>query len=993
VRTSVLFDCTKYEIPPETLDFLEDLTVFFDGEIPENDDSDVLVRLPAGVELHPLFFRYVEAYFDAEPEATAVRVPTVNANGKIVSYVTASRSGAAADNAYVLSKIQNKASATAMANERQWLVSCIIPIYNVERYLNKAIDSVIAQSIGFEENVQLILVNDGSPDGCGAICEAYKAQYPENVVYVEQVNRGVSAARNVGLDVAVGEFVAFLDGDDRYDVRFMEVGVEFLRVYGGEVDFVAVPLEWFGAVKEEQVHPLNYKFTDTSIVDITRQHTFIQLNICSTFLKRSAIAETRFCEDLAYTEDGDFLHRILLKKLKYGVMNVAALQYRRRDTNDSAVQISKENPKWYTSAALYLQRVVDASIEKYGYVTRYTQFLMITQMLSFGIQKIPQSILAEFDYDFVVNSFTKATEHIDDDIILNCKTLTYLQKVHLLELKYKQPTRLTNLETDVPYFAINNLQLQNAQAIAWLAKVEIRDNNLQITGVVNLPSYSNMKIAAKYGDKLLDCKQSTSETKTTYYLGKAVNKAYVFDFNILLNVESEETISFFVIISSGIILPCILRYSFTCGLSDLEGSFQLTRGYVIRKGRLQNELSIAKLTADLLKSVVTQFMSNNPEFINNSFLKSLMKMFLSAYSLLHSKKIWVIIDRPERADDNGEHLFRYAKKQNDDIDVYYIISEDSPDYSRLKPLGNVVPYMSEQHILLLMFADVLATSHNDMPVLYPYGAKYRKYLSGFIDYDTVFLQHGNIADDLAFSLNRISKNFKIFVTSSQNEYDSILHFDYGYDEDVVKLTGLPRYDNLIPSNARTKTVVYSPTWRAELSNAMDEYNSSFAESNYCKKISGFLSDTNFFESLNQSGYTLIFRPHPRVVCQISDFAISNYVKVVTNEMGYQDLFGIADILISDYSSVVYDFAYLRKPVIYYQFDENHYKQGFFDRHIMGFGEIVTTKEELQKSILRLVSSDAILPPIYEERINSFFAFNDRANCKRVYDSIKELEGL
>jgi glycosyltransferase involved in cell wall biosynthesis len=85
-----------------------------------------------------------------------------------------------------------------------------------------SIDSVIVQSIGFRENVQLILVNDGSPDGCGAICEAYKAKYPENVVYIEQVNLGVSAARNVGLDVAVGEFVAFLDGDDRYEGDFLK---------------------------------------------------------------------------------------------------------------------------------------------------------------------------------------------------------------------------------------------------------------------------------------------------------------------------------------------------------------------------------------------------------------------------------------------------------------------------------------------------------------------------------------------------------------------------------------------------------------------------------------------------------------------------------------------------------------------------------------------------------------------------------------------------
>lgn len=73
--------------------------------------------------------------------------------------------------------------------------SVIIPIYNTGDYLRQTLDSVINQTVGFTDNIQLILVNDGSTDSSGAICEEYRNRYPGNIVYVNQANAGVSAAR------------------------------------------------------------------------------------------------------------------------------------------------------------------------------------------------------------------------------------------------------------------------------------------------------------------------------------------------------------------------------------------------------------------------------------------------------------------------------------------------------------------------------------------------------------------------------------------------------------------------------------------------------------------------------------------------------------------------------------------------------------------------------------------------------------------------------
>ena len=100
--------------------------------------------------------------------------------------------------------------------EIQPLISVIIPVYNVAPYLREALDSVINQSYG---NLEILIIDDGSTDGSGAICDKY--QCDSRVKVIHQENNGLSAARNAGLDIMTGEYVAFLDSDDAYHKDYM----------------------------------------------------------------------------------------------------------------------------------------------------------------------------------------------------------------------------------------------------------------------------------------------------------------------------------------------------------------------------------------------------------------------------------------------------------------------------------------------------------------------------------------------------------------------------------------------------------------------------------------------------------------------------------------------------------------------------------------------------------------------------------------------------
>lgn len=115
-----------------------------------------------------------------------------------------------------------------MENTKEYKVSVITAVYNVEEYLEEMIESIIAQTIGFE-NVQLILVDDGASDGSGEICDRYAEQFPDNIWAIHKVNGGVSSARNEGLKFVQGEYVNFTDADDKLRDNALEKMYNYLK--------------------------------------------------------------------------------------------------------------------------------------------------------------------------------------------------------------------------------------------------------------------------------------------------------------------------------------------------------------------------------------------------------------------------------------------------------------------------------------------------------------------------------------------------------------------------------------------------------------------------------------------------------------------------------------------------------------------------------------------------------------------------------------------
>lgn len=104
-------------------------------------------------------------------------------------------------------------------------ISIIVPIYNVEKYLQKCVDSILCQTY---KNLEIILVNDGSPDNCPAICDEY-AKKDKRIKVIHKQNGGVSSARNAGLDVATGKYVQFVDSDDWVEPEYSKTMINLIE--------------------------------------------------------------------------------------------------------------------------------------------------------------------------------------------------------------------------------------------------------------------------------------------------------------------------------------------------------------------------------------------------------------------------------------------------------------------------------------------------------------------------------------------------------------------------------------------------------------------------------------------------------------------------------------------------------------------------------------------------------------------------------------------
>src|SRR5699024_5309870 len=276
---------------------------------------------------------------------------------------------------------------------------------------------------------------------------------------------------------------------------------------------------------------------------------------------------------------------------------------------------------------------------------------------------------------------------------------------------------------------------------------------------------------------------------------------------------------------------------------------------------------------------------------------------------------------------------------------------------------------------------VLLGTH-DLENLLPY-----KPAKGFFHYEDtykVFLQHGVLGrKNVEYHKKYYETPFDLFLVSSDPEKYNVVMKRFGYDEEEVAVTGLARFDKLTVSN-RPKDILLMPTWRDWINT--DE---RFLSSEYYATYASLIKNPKLLQVLDDYNVNLNFYPHYRAQIYFNEQLVDQNARVKFIPLGSQSVQQLLidhALLITDYSSVSFDFTLMNKPVIYYHFDVKR----FFKRGILRpiretfIGRIAYSEEEIVALIEERIKREF---ENYDVDISGIIKFQDHLNSERIYKTI------
>lgn len=380
--------------------------------------------------------------------------------------------------------------------------------------------------------------------------------------------------------------------------------------------------------------------------------------------------------------------------------------------------------------------------------------------------------------------------------------------------------------------------------------------------------------------------------------------------------------------------------------------------------------------------------------------KLLLAIPIALIMRITRKNLWLLCDTRYEAADNAFWLFKYICENEPQTDVCFAIDKKSPDYAKVAALGKTVHYGSLMHWVYYLVADKNVSSQK---MGKPNAAIcYVLEVYGILKNKRAFLQHGVITADLTF-LHYQHTKMKLFVTSTYDEWKYVNDV-YEYPEGYVQELGLCRFDGLHDFTVKRKQLLVMPTWRMYIRNEITSSDKNaaleeFKATEYFRNWNELLTNEQFVTFIEKNNIEVVFYPHREMGAYLDGFHLksSNIRMLSFKECDVQTLLKESAFLITDYSSVSMDFAYMKKPLIYFQFDyeqfrTGHHPEGYFSFKEDGFGPVCENADMVVKAIQDAYDEEAgfINPEQYLQRHGQYFDLYDTNNCQRNYEAIAKM---
>lgn len=649
------------------------------------------------------------------------------------------------------------------------------------------------------------------------------------------------------------------------------------------------------------------------------------------------------------------------------------------------------------------QYLIDKSKKLYNKVLPFIQFYIGYNDL-FRILVPAYKFLNNYELKLYYNTIYEQFRQIDDIYILEQKFVSYKVKLFALSIKYKKDIRYNIIYRNklLIYSGQKLLNISNSNKIIIWITLNIKDNEIQLEGKDNfwMPK-SQYYYYCKFAKKTYFPNYNHYSGFDFYTMYGLSYKGRIVTFNIPIGENDAESIRFFMSYNGQDIeiFPSFGKFTH---IPNIKKGYYSNGNYIIKPKK--RRLIIYKFNRTLEKYFESKFCKKLKK-LDKKIILILRKKYFQIRkkknnNTNYNKEIWLINDKSDKAGDNGEYFFRFLKKKKlNNIKVYFVIKKSCNDYTRLQHLDGIIDLGSLNYLSLFLNSKKIISSSHDSWVTNPFGNDII-FIKDLLHFDVIFIPSGIIADDMSKYLNKIDNNFNLFITSSKNEYKSIISPKYFYTKKNVVITGLPKFDYLIEISKITKKekfILIIPEFRTYLKGTLDLiksesiYSDKFKNTIFFRFYNSLINADKILLNMKKYNFSGLFCLDPYFSGQIKDFTKNAFFEIKV-DCNYKDILAKASLLVTDYNNIFFDFAYLKRPIIYSDFDiidyrKNQFPKGYLNYKKFGFGPICHNIECLENEIIKELRSNCVIKNKYILKIVKFFSFLDNNNNERIYSAI------
>ena len=876
----------------------------------------------------------------------------------------------------------------------KYRISVIVPIYNVEEYIESCLQSLVEQTID-KKDLEVLLINDGSPDGSEKICKKYAEKYPFFKLFSKE-NEGLSKTRNFGIKHAQGKYFVFLDPDDKLTSDSLKNLADFFDKYEDEVDIITykiIPV--FDGKQSEALH-FRYKYlTREGIYDLTKpENTYItqtNVNIC---VKNKGEANILFdtTENFRH-EDQKYNIDVVRDKMKIGYCTGAKYLY-------------TKNPSSITNTIFYSYYIFETTMKfwedlfaSYGEnVPPYIQAMYVNDIN----WKSKTDILLPYhygkdEYNKAVDRICTLLKYVDDDVILKHPKVEVPHRYFMLELKDKQSIEVkagscgvSLMKNDKPVFFEASIPLT-------VCRFKPDKDKVYIDAFVRSPVMSFIDKPRVFAHLSGAAASESIEIETEksawdYYHAKIKTNKF---WRVRFNWDYKKYGSLFFTVDIGnervpVRLEFIMNTPFNTGVG-VSSLFRNGYEFVLKQNGFEGVKSSPAAEKAFVNGFEKKLMLTKP--------RTFIMRKLCTRGVDSQKRIWLYYDCKNVYKDNGYYQFIHDSEIDDGVERYYVVN-DNIDRSKLftsKQKKRIVKFGSLKHRKLFLSAEKIITAFAEHNNYNPFHSVLWKYYIDLFKAEVIYLQHGVLHAFLPWKysndrLNAIDRE----VISTTFEVKNMTE-NYGFRECDLIPAGMPRYDFMDVDEAKSeKKVLFAPTWRKYLigvnaSGAFFASPEKFTNSVFFKETYAFLHSKELEECLEKNDWYLDFKLHPIFADYAPLYELdSPRIRLAdksVDEKSYK-------IFITDFSSFCFDFVYLKKTMMYFVPDDEMFRAGMNDYRKLdlpleeGFGPLAYNAEQAVDYLCGIIGRAGEPDEVYRQRMDGFFIHNDK-NCRdRIYDSIK-----